>query len=691
MVSTNATFTGDVTLTGTLALPPATAPYTSNFVKQGAGNLTLTQASQYVGTTTISQGTLTLDNNSAIGAGALTISNGATLGLSNGINLSNATALNGSGTVSVPTGTATLSVAISNGAMTGSLTKASAGSLVLSNTNSYTGGTTVNAGTLIVNGSIASSSLTTISAGGTLKGNGGHIGPLTVQGNLTPGLSIGTLTIHGNLTLDSTSITTIEINDAGQTSQLIVTDGGTVTIASGAILVVVPQAGSYVEGTRWTFLTSSGVSGAQLQFTPPTELPSLIVEYNVPVNGSLSLFFATPVVPIVSIPTEGLQSNSAALAQYLNSLVDAPELESGIDTLSLLSGKSLETALASLDPLRLASTNFALFNSQFVLADLLSSRLSNYRLLRYFPFIAQWERDTAALTASLSLHEKNQASPNQTVPSYSLWTQGFGVLSHEKGRDTNPSFDVTSWGFFSAFEAFPWETGLIGIGASYIHNGLDQKDNFGKSSSDMVVFGLYGSYSKSGFFLDGSCLGSSSQIKSDREIFFPGFVGHAKAKYHSWQVSPHLDFGYSFLFASACIEPFVSFDWPILWTPAIRETGASPWNMRIQSRTSSMLRGVSGVNFYQKQMGQEWLIGVKETLSYVYQKPFSVGRVSAFLVGQPGLFTVATFSRVEQIFSPAFELFIQKKSGFFTSFTYVGEFGSGYVSNEILGKIGYAF
>ena len=55
---------------------------------------------------------------------------------------------------------------------TGSVTQNGSGNLILSNTSTYTGATTVNAGTLSVNGDISSSSGVTVNNGGMLGGTG---------------------------------------------------------------------------------------------------------------------------------------------------------------------------------------------------------------------------------------------------------------------------------------------------------------------------------------------------------------------------------------------------------------------------------------------------------------------------------------------------------------------------------------
>jgi autotransporter-associated beta strand protein len=85
------------------------------------------------------------------------------------------------------------------------VTKAGPGTVVLSNSSTYTGATVVNEGTLLVNGSLASA--VTVNAGGTLGGIG-LIGAVTVNadGAVAPGGSVGTLKATGNVAMGEGSI-----------------------------------------------------------------------------------------------------------------------------------------------------------------------------------------------------------------------------------------------------------------------------------------------------------------------------------------------------------------------------------------------------------------------------------------------------------------------------------------------------
>ncbi|MCX6991108.1 MAG: hypothetical protein NTX49_08625 [Chlamydiae bacterium] len=86
-----------------------------SIVKLGSGEWVLAAANFYSGTTTLTAGQITLGNNTAIGSGFLTMADGTTLGLNNGVTAGNDITLTGTCSISVASGTAGLSGVIADG------------------------------------------------------------------------------------------------------------------------------------------------------------------------------------------------------------------------------------------------------------------------------------------------------------------------------------------------------------------------------------------------------------------------------------------------------------------------------------------------------------------------------------------------------------------------------------------------
>lgn len=289
--ATNGTFgNGAVsTLTSTIA-------GTGSLIKSGAASLTLTSANSYTGTTsvtagtlnvqntlatsgvTVSGGTLNLSGTGTLGAGTVTASGGTidlggksitnTLGaLTGGGAINNGTVTSTNGSYDVQNGSASAVLAGSNNLM-----KSTAGIVTLSGANTYSGETFVSAGTLdvtgsgslasptytidsgailnstgainmssgvsTVNGTLGGTGLLTVANGATLQGTGTIGNGTIVNGILNSGNSAGTLTFTSSLTLGGTSITNIEILDNVGGQFDVLSGNGSNTLTVGGVLAL---------------------------------------------------------------------------------------------------------------------------------------------------------------------------------------------------------------------------------------------------------------------------------------------------------------------------------------------------------------------------------------------------------------------------------------------------------------------
>lgn len=190
-----------------------------NFTKVGTGTLTLSGTNTFKGTTTVSNGTLSLASNTALGnvANTTTVSSGAAINI-NGAAVANAITLGGTGMSSTGaltgTGTASLSgnvTTTSNFSIggTGTLTvsgiisganrleKVGTGTLVLSGTNTFSNGTKISAGTLTLGKSgVLVDAATVDLAGGTFSsgfstGFSETMGNISLSGSSTLALGTG--------------------------------------------------------------------------------------------------------------------------------------------------------------------------------------------------------------------------------------------------------------------------------------------------------------------------------------------------------------------------------------------------------------------------------------------------------------------------------------------------------------------
>lgn len=226
---------------------------TGALTKIGNGTLTLAGSNSYAGGTSINGGTVSVSSDANLGnaSGALsfnggTLQNTATFVSSRGITL------NAGGGTFQTTSDLTLSGAIGG---TGALTKADAGTLMLTANNTYAGGTTIAAGALqlgnggaagsitgnvIDNGTLAFDRSDTYNFGGVISGSGAVTqrgtgitvlsGTNTYTGATT--VQAGTLVIDG----DQSSATGLATVQSGATLGGTGIVGGDVTVANGGTL-----------------------------------------------------------------------------------------------------------------------------------------------------------------------------------------------------------------------------------------------------------------------------------------------------------------------------------------------------------------------------------------------------------------------------------------------------------------------
>ena len=151
-----------------------------------------------------------------------------------------------------------------------SLAKSGPGTLVLTGSNTYTGGTKITAGRLLVNGSHTGGGAYSVGhPGATLGGSGSISSNVLAAGTIAPGNSPGIMNIDGNLAPLASS--TLEIEVGGLTPG---TQHDQLQVSGSVVLggrLVVPIINEFVpaENDEITFLTSAGEAVRSMRSSLP--------------------------------------------------------------------------------------------------------------------------------------------------------------------------------------------------------------------------------------------------------------------------------------------------------------------------------------------------------------------------------------------------------------------------------------
>lgn len=222
---------------------------TIGFTKTGTGALTLSGNNTFTGASTIQTGTVTLGSDTALSPGStLIIGNAGTLDLNgrviaiDGLAGTGALTNNGLSDVILTTGSSggsgTFGGTINDGTGKIALTKTGVGTVTLTATNSYSGGTVIIGGTLAVTADQVLGAVPGAPAAGNIVINGGSLSASnTFTLNSNRGILIGPATGTGSGTLDVALNQTLTyggmIADNGSgTGSLVKTGSGTLTLTN---------------------------------------------------------------------------------------------------------------------------------------------------------------------------------------------------------------------------------------------------------------------------------------------------------------------------------------------------------------------------------------------------------------------------------------------------------------------------
>jgi autotransporter-associated beta strand protein len=212
-------------------------------VKTGAGVMTLAGANNYTGGTTVNNGAVLISSNGNLGgaAGGVTLTSGGALrfGATTSIGTRPVSLSSGSGVVDSNGFDATIAGSISGG---GSLTKAGAGTLVVSSTgNGYSGGTS------LTGGALQFAALSSLGSGGITFNGGGLKYRAPADGGNTSDISTRTITLASSDVVTNT----IDTNGNNVTFNNAIGNNGTGhLIKAGAGTLTLNAAGTYTGETR---------------------------------------------------------------------------------------------------------------------------------------------------------------------------------------------------------------------------------------------------------------------------------------------------------------------------------------------------------------------------------------------------------------------------------------------------------
>ena len=274
---------GIVNLGGNQLSVGATSPASTTFagqiqgvggsiLKKGSNTLVLSGSSSYSGGTTLQMGTIAIEQASSLGTGNLSVTGNSTLNIDGSFTFALPIAISSGVTFSIYTdSTPTISSVISDFGGPGALLKLGSGSVTFTNTETYTGGTTIQEGGIVLGATGALSSTSPVTVGTSSTVSSAVLDVSAAGATVTIGDLGGTSL--GLVILSNTSAQTLVFGDSSVTPVIF---GGTIEGDQGSI----EKAGSSV-----AVFTGSSTYGGQTTISA----------------GTLSLAGSDPTLPIATL------------------------------------------------------------------------------------------------------------------------------------------------------------------------------------------------------------------------------------------------------------------------------------------------------------------------------------------------------------------------------------------------------
>ncbi|MCH8164738.1 MAG: autotransporter domain-containing protein [Planctomycetes bacterium] len=623
------TFSGvnDLTLNGEISGDGALAVNTADV----GDTLTLRGDNTYTGGTTLTQGTIVLGHDNALGTGDLTLAgaNTAIQSNNNARDVGN-DIVNGGNLLTVSgTNDLTLSGVISG---LGGLTLDSSGSLTLAGVNTYIGDTEINSGELILEGSVAG--VINVNDGGTLSGGGSLGGNLANRdgGTISPGDGIGTLTVGGRYEQLAGSTLLVELSaDDGSSDLLDITDDATLHSGSTIQTSLIGD-GFIVTGQTFTIIEADGGItdlGADITTDSATVTIQLARDQaftNGDTSYAIELLRAANAYSAAANP-----GNSFAIGEALDSLISIANNDP-MGTVGDLLGKldtfnaaDYNTAVRQLSPEPYnVLTAMAVDNAQAFTAQqstYLSAKRSGIEAWTGYiqangprpGSLALAENDPWILAAAIAQADAADADRLATANEnrWSSYAKFQSIFSDQDTSANRTGYDATMLGGQVGFDYSLTPNFAAGLALGFTATSADLDGGLGEIDDDTVRAGPYMSFTWGDWYVDGSLTFGYHFYNGQRSI--PSLPQTASSDYAGYDVTGYFGGGYHIeLEHDLRLTPMASVQYSSFEFEGFTETGAGGANLTVGDRHAESLRTRLGINLSFK------IDGASKILPYLY-------------------------------------------------------------------------
>ncbi len=725
------TNTGDVTLTGTLAITSGTG-----LTKNGAGTLTFSATSTYDGNTALNAGMISISNDDQLGTGAsIAMASGTTLQVTATTSTTKTIGLTTAGTIDVSSGATYSDSGVISGAGA-ALTKSSAGGLTVSAVNTYSGGTILTGGTLTVTGAgimpsggnVTTSTGTTFSISGAAAAqsigilSGGCtavIGSNTLTTAITSDASMtgvftgaagGTLNKNGGAVYTLTGVSTGFLGTTNVNAGTVVLNGtlaGPVVVAAGATLKGNATTGNLtVSGTvrpgnsigtiqvNGNLLLNAG-STTEMEITPTTN-DKFIVSGNATLGGTLAVQpdagFYLPGTSYPIIVFGGVQAGAfSAITSTVPSLSFTVTTVGNTVYLNLsgsspiLTGIDLTTQIARAVYRNLSVLSIAVGSDLYnVIATFAGSdgptiqhsleKMAANQYSAYNEMTAHIGVEIASL-----LHHKKECTQREGID---LWLKPFGMTFHQKIAQEQVGFQTGVSGVVTGIDAPVSRYWHCGSALAYTKRNIRWEEGRGQANMNCWHLGLFGDYNRGMYHLGLAALVGRDSIHSKRHIDFTTVNRNAFGQHYGTEVIAQLEASATFQKGAMELEPYINLTFSNLYQHSFQETASTAGDLALQvyGQHGSTIISEAGWSLRQNLPTIRGCWSPEVYLAWVQELPIYRPYQKSHFRGYDPFFAVEVWDKVQQFINPGARITVVEGGNFTISSGYSLQWGDHFFS-----------
>lgn len=481
---------------------------------------------------------------------------------------------------------------------TGNFIKSGMGNLILTNTHTYTGTTTIEDGRLAVNGSIASSAFIVNGAGN--LGGSGTIGTLSMTGLLTPGNSIGTLHA-GNTVFNTGAIYEVEIDDLLNSDLLDIT--GTLDINPGVSVSIFEAPGTYTDGSLYTIITHSGArTGTFDSITDNLAFLTASLIYN---PNDVQVLLSANSVPFSNVGKDQVQYDTA---EALEDLGAGNEL---YDAFIGLTVTDAQNALDTVSGEHIPGVTGAMAQTTGIIRNALTTRMQAITYNRggaLSAALAPAAGNDGGMFSEYTAAFVEPAAGNAQLRDGSsrIWMEAFGTSGQSAAQGTSAKQDRGSAGILAGADAELDGGTYIGIFGGFEQGEVNTYAERASSAISNYHGGLYAMHQFEPIRLSAGLGGTYHMIETKRYVVFPGFTQSPESDTNGYTATGFIEASHPFeMNDDWAIEPFAGVSVTYSHMDGYAEKNGGAANLTVESVDALTPTQTIGLRFGKTLTGED--------------------------------------------------------------------------------------